>query len=107
VCVRLFFDFDFVFFQKEGPGFCHFLQKSKSKSSSKKFPSWTTFASAATPSAGVIEIRMTAQNASLSRVSEAIASLTNWIIPIFVTTFTLFVHIGGLRVPIPLSQCRG
>jgi len=62
---------------------------------------------AATPSAGVIEIRMTAQNASLSRVSEAIASLTNGIIPLLVTTFTLFVHIGGLRVPIPLSQCRG
>ena len=65
------------------------------------------FRSAATSSAGVIEIRMTAQYASLSRVSEAIASLTNGIIPILVTTFTLFVLIGGLRVPIPLSQCRG
>ena len=62
---------------------------------------------AATPSAGMIEIRMTAQNASLSRVSEAIASLTNGTIPILVTTFTLFILIDGLRVPIPLSQCRG
>ena len=39
----IFFDFDFDFckifpgFSKKGPGFCHFLQKSKSKSSSKKF----------------------------------------------------------------------
>jgi hypothetical protein len=48
-----------------------------------------------TSSTGVIKIRMAAQSASLSRVPEAIASLTKGIVTIFVATFTLFVLIGG------------
>jgi hypothetical protein len=50
----------------------------------------------AAPSTGVVEIRVAAKTASLTRVSEAIASLTKRIIPIFIATFALFVLLGVL-----------
>jgi hypothetical protein len=58
--------------------------------------------SAATPSTGVVEIRMVAKAASLSRVTEAIAPLTKGIIPILIATLTLFILIVCLRLTITL-----